>query len=86
MDYFSYKKGQLYAEDVSVKSISTEVGTPVYIYSSATFKEHLGKIQKAYSTLDTTVCYSVKACGNIHILRKLAELGSGFDIVSGGEL
>jgi diaminopimelate decarboxylase len=69
-----------------VKSISTEVGTPVYIYSSATFKEHLGKIQKAYSTLDTTVCYSVKACGNIHILRKLAELGSGFDIVSGGEL
>ncbi|MHC4266581.1 MAG: diaminopimelate decarboxylase family protein, partial [Planctomycetota bacterium] len=86
MDHFSYKKGQLYAEDASVGSISMEIGTPVYIYSGATFKEHLAKIQKAYSTLDTTVCYSVKACGNINILKKLAELGSGFDIVSGGEL
>jgi diaminopimelate decarboxylase len=86
MDHFNYKKGQLFAEDVSVESISTEVDTPVYIYSSATFKEHLEKIQKAYSTLDTTVCYSVKACGNINILKKLASLGSGFDIVSGGEL
>jgi len=58
----------------------------VYIYSKATFLDHLQKIRKAYSELDTTVCYSVKACSNINILKFMAEAGSGFDIVSGGEL
>ena len=86
MDYFNYKKGKLFAEDVNVQKIAAEVGTPVYIYSKATFIEHLQKIQKAYGELDTIVCYSVKACGNINILKFLAEAGSGFDIVSGGEL
>jgi len=86
MDYFNYKNGKLFAESVDVQKIAAEVGTPVYIYSKATFLDHLQKIQKAYSELDTTICYSVKACGNINILRFLAEAGSGFDIVSGGEL
>ncbi len=86
MDYFNYKNGKLFAENVSVEKIAGEVGTPVYIYSKATFKEHLQKIQQAYSRLDTTICYSVKACGNINILKFMAEAGSGFDIVSGGEL
>ena len=86
MDYFNYKNGKLFAENVSVEKIADEVGTPVYIYSKATFKEHLQKIQQAYSRLDTTLCYSVKACGNINILKFMAEAGSGFDIVSGGEL
>ena len=86
MDYFNYKNGKLFAENVSVEKITDEVGTPVYIYSKATFKEHLQKIQQAYSRLDTTICYSVKACGNINILKFMAEAGSGFDIVSGGEL
>ncbi|UCC22883.1 MAG: diaminopimelate decarboxylase [Planctomycetota bacterium] len=86
MDYFSYKKGKLFAEGVDVARIAAEVGTPVYIYSKATFKEHLEKIRKAYGEIDTTICYSVKACGNINILRFMAEAGSGFDIVSGGEL
>jgi len=86
MDYFSYKNGQLFAEDVDVEKIVENVGTPAYIYSKATFRDHLQKIQKAYSRLDTTVCYSVKACGNINILTFLANAGSGFDIVSGGEL
>ncbi|MHC4458133.1 MAG: diaminopimelate decarboxylase [Planctomycetota bacterium] len=86
MDYFNYKNGKLRAENVDVEKIATEVGTPVYIYSKATFKDHLQKIKEAYSTLDTTICYSVKACGNINILQILAEAGSGFDIVSGGEL
>jgi diaminopimelate decarboxylase len=63
-----------------------EVGTPVYIYSKATFLDHLQKVQKAYSELDTTICYSVKACGNINILKFIAGTGSGFDVVSGGEL
>ncbi len=86
MDYFNYKNGRLFAENVSVEKIADEVGTPVYIYSKATFKEHLQKIQQAYSRLHTILCYSVKACGNINILKFMAEAGSGFDIVSGGEL
>ena len=86
MDYFSYRNGTLRAEDVDVHAIAKEVGTPAYIYSKATILEHFNKIKKAYSALETTICYSVKACGNIHILKLLAEAGSGFDIVSGGEL
>jgi len=86
MDYFNYKNGRLFSEGVDVEKIAAEVQTPVYIYSKATFKEHLRKIQEAYSKFDTTICYSVKACGNINILKFLAEAGSGFDIVSGGEL
>lgn len=86
MDYFGYRKGKLFAEDVPAAEIAEAVGTPVYIYSKATFLEHLKKIQTAYAEIETTVCYSIKACGNIHILRLLAEAGSGFDIVSGGEL
>jgi diaminopimelate decarboxylase len=86
MDYFNYQNGTLFAEDVSVEKIADEVGTPVYIYSKATFIDHLQKIQQSYSRLDTTICYSVKACGNINILKFMAEASSGFDIVSGGEL
>ncbi len=86
MDSFNYKNGKLFAENVDVRKIAAKVGTPVYIYSKATFTEHLQKVQKAYSALDSTVCYSVKACSNINILKFMAEAGSGFDIVSGGEL
>lgn len=86
MDYFNYQNGRLFAENIDVPTIAAEVGTPVYIYSKATFLHHLQKIQQAYSMLDTTICYSVKACGNINILKFMAEAGSGFDIVSGGEL
>jgi diaminopimelate decarboxylase len=86
MDFFSYRNGSLFAEDVDIEKIAAEVGTPVYVYSKATFADHLGKIQEAYEPLETTVCFSVKACGNVHILRFMAEAGSGFDIVSGGEL
>jgi diaminopimelate decarboxylase len=86
MDFFNYKNGRLFAENVDVQTIVTEVGTPTYIYSKATFIQHLQKIQQAYSKLDTAVCYSVKACGNINILKFMADQGSGFDIVSGGEL
>ena len=86
MDYFTYKDGKLFAEKVAVEKIAAQVGTPVYVYSKATFREHLRRLQQAYSELDTMICYSVKACGNINILKFLAEAGSGFDIVSGGEL
>ncbi len=86
MDYFQYRDNKLFAEHVPVERIAEQVGTPVYIYSKATFIEHLQRIQKAYARLDTMVCYSVKACGNINILRFMAQAASGFDIVSGGEL
>ena len=86
MDYFNYKNGRLFAENVSIEKIAEAVGTPVYIYSKATFIDHLQKIQQAYSDLDTRICYSVKACGNINILKFMAEQSSGFDVVSGGEL
>lgn len=86
MDFFSYQEGNLFVEDIPVADIAREVGTPVYIYSKATFIDHLTKIQKAYTDVDTTVCFSIKACGNINILRFMAEQGSGFDVVSGGEL
>jgi len=86
MDYFNYKNGKLFAEGVEVEKITARIGTPVYIYSKATFKEHLKKIQHAWRELDTTICYSVKACGNINILKFMVAAGSGFDIVSGGEL
>ena len=86
MDHFNYKNGRLFAEQVDVADIASQVGTPAYIYSKATFLDHLGKVQAAYADVDNTICYSIKACGNINILKFLAEAGSGFDIVSGGEL
>ncbi len=86
MDHFNYKDGRLFAEQVDVADIAAEVGTPAYIYSKATFLDHLGKVQAAYADIENTICYSIKACGNINILKFLAEAGSGFDIVSGGEL
>ena len=86
MDRFDYIDGKLFAEDVPVAKIAEEVSTPVYIYSKATFLDHLNKIRQAFSQIDTTICFSIKACSNINILKFLAEAGSGFDIVSGGEL
>jgi diaminopimelate decarboxylase len=86
MDHFNYKNGKLFAEGVDVADIASEVGTPAYIYSKATFGDHLGKVQAAYADVENMICYSIKACGNINILKFLAEAGSGFDIVSGGEL
>jgi diaminopimelate decarboxylase len=86
MDLFQYRRGRLWAEEVDVDRIAAEVGTPAYLYSKGTFVDHLHKMQQAYRELETTICFSVKACGNVHILRLMAEQGSGFDIVSGGEL
>ncbi len=86
MDFFNYSSGRLFAEDVDIERIATEAGTPTYVYSKATFLDHLQKIQTSYAALETTVCFSVKACGNVNILKFMAEAGSGFDIVSGGEL
>lgn len=86
MDYFNYTKGKLFAEGVPVEAIAEKVGTPVYVYSKATFLEHLQKVQRAYSSIETMVCFSIKACSNINVLKIMAAAGYGFDIVSGGEL
>jgi diaminopimelate decarboxylase len=86
MDYFNYKQGQLYAEDVSVKAIANTYQTPCYIYSRATLERHWHAFNNAFGDHDHLICYSVKACSNIAILNLFAKLGSGFDIVSVGEL
>jgi len=86
MDLFRYRDGALLAEGVDVQRIAAQVGTPAYVYSRGTFENHLAKIRQAYRELDPMICFAVKACGNLHILKLMAERGSGFDIVSGGEL
>jgi diaminopimelate decarboxylase len=86
MDHFNYKNGELYCEHIPVTKIAREVGTPAYIYSKATFLHHYHQIADAFSPLNATICYSIKSCGNINILKMLASAGCGFDVTSGGEL
>src|SRR3954451_15564274 len=86
MDFFNYKNGELYCEDVPAEKIAREVGTPAYVYSKATLLHHYRQIAEAFAPLKPTVCYSVKSLGNVHVCRVLAEAGCGFDVTSGGEL
>lgn len=83
---FHRMRGQLYCEQVPVARIAEAVGTPVYIYSYKTLVDHLRKLQRAFRSLRPLICFSVKANGNLAILRLLAREGAGLDIVSGGEL
>jgi diaminopimelate decarboxylase len=86
MDYFNYRNNELYAEDVAINTIVQKYGSPCYVYSRATFERHWNTFNDALSGHKHLVCYSVKANSNIAILNILAKLGSGFDIVSVGEL
>jgi len=86
MDFFSYRNGELYCEDVPVERIAEQVGTPTYVYSSATLLHHYRQIAEAFAPVRATICYSIKSCGNLHILQLLAAQGCGFDVTSGGEL
>ncbi|MFV1984147.1 MAG: diaminopimelate decarboxylase [Thiohalomonadales bacterium] len=86
MNYFDYRDNELYAEDVTIEKIVQSYGSPCYVYSRATFERHWNAFNDALSGHDHLVCYSVKANSNIAILNILAKLGSGFDIVSVGEL
>ena len=86
MSAFSRKNGSLHAEDVPVARIAAEVGTPCYVYSRAALRESYGAYARGFGKTPHVVCYSVKACSNIAILRVLAKEGAGFDVVSGGEL
>ena len=86
MDHFAYRDGALHAEDVALADIAAAVGTPFYVYSSATLTRHLRVMDEALAGLPHLVCYAVKACGNLAVLRLLARAGAGFDVVSEGEL
>ncbi|HRX71687.1 MAG TPA: diaminopimelate decarboxylase [Candidatus Competibacteraceae bacterium] len=86
MDYFEYRDGRLYAEAVPVADIAAAVGTPCYIYSRATIERHWRAFDQAFGAHPHLVCYAVKANSNLAVLNVLARLGSGFDIVSSGEL
>lgn len=87
MDHFNYQdNGQLYAENVPVAQIAETYGTPCYVYSRATLERHWEAFDEAAGEHPHLVCYAVKANSNLAILSLLAKLGSGFDIVSGGEL
>ncbi len=86
MDYFSYQNGRLFAEDVAVSDIAAQYGTPCYIYSRATLERHWHTFDQALQARPHLICYAVKANSNLAILNLFARLGSGFDIVSVGEL
>lgn len=86
MDYFNYRNNELFAEDVSVQDIITQHGSPCYIYSRATLERHWQAFDQAFGNQAHLICYAVKANSNIALLNLLARLGSGFDIVSIGEL
>jgi diaminopimelate decarboxylase len=86
MDLFQYKNGELFAEDVPVAKIAAEVGTPTYIYSKTTLVTHYRRIAEAFAPLKPLICYSIKSCGNVNLVRTLVAEGSGMDVTSGGEL
>ncbi len=86
MDHFRYRDGELYAEDVALREIAAAHGTPCYVYSRATLERHWHAFDDAFAEHPHLVCFAVKANSNIAVLNVLARLGSGFDIVSVGEL
>ncbi|RVA34680.1 diaminopimelate decarboxylase, partial [Mesorhizobium sp. M7D.F.Ca.US.004.03.1.1] len=86
MNHFDYRDGVLHAEDVAIPDIATQVGTPFYCYSTATLTRHYRVFAQAFAGLDARVCYAMKANSNQAVLRTLAKLGAGADVVSEGEL
>jgi len=86
MNHFGYRDGQLHAEETAIARIAEAVGTPFYCYSTATLKRHYGVFTQAFEAEQPLICYSVKANGNLAVVRTLAEMGAGADVVSGGEL
>jgi len=86
MNHFEYRGGRLFAEDVDVTRIAEEIGTPCYVYSRATLERHWLAFDSVFAGHERLICYAVKANSSLAVLNVLAQLGSGFDIVSGGEL
>ncbi len=86
MDHFQYIDGQLHCEDVPMTRLAEAFGTPLYVYSNRTLTDHYVRIDKAFAPLNAEVCFSIKSCQNLSILRLLKGCGAAFDVVSGGEI
>ena len=86
MHHFSYKNGVLHAEDVNLQALAEEVGTPFYCYSTATLERHFRVMDGAFKDTDHLLCYAMKANSNQAVIRTMAALGAGMDVVSEGEL
>ena len=86
MHHFNYENGRLCCEGVDLDAVADQVGTPVYVYSTATLRRHARVIAAAFEGMDCLIAYSVKANGNLAVLKTLASEGCGADVVSGGEL
>ncbi|HTO34329.1 MAG TPA: diaminopimelate decarboxylase [Pararhizobium sp.] len=86
VEHFVYQKGELHVEDVSVREVARDVGTPFYIYSASAIRARVKLLVDAMASLDVQICYAMKANSNLSLLRILAGLGCGVDLVSGGEL
>jgi diaminopimelate decarboxylase len=86
MHDFRYVGGKLYCESVSLETLARKFGTPLYVYSQGTLTRHFQELNKALAPIDHLICFAVKSNSNLSVLRTLARLGGGFDIVSGGEL
>src|SRR5579883_552559 len=86
MHHFSYRDGVLHAEDVSIPTLARSVGTPFYCYSTATLTRHYRVFSEAFAGCDHLICYALKANSNLSVIRTLAELGAGADVVSEGEI
>src|ERR1700742_2943578 len=86
MHHFAYRDGVLHAEAVNLDALAKSVGTPFYCYSTATLTRHYNVFAGAFAGVDALVCYAMKANSNQAVIRTLAKLGAGADVVSGGEL
>ena len=86
MHHFAYRDGVLHAEDVDLKMLADEVGTPFYVYSSETLEHHVRVFTKAFAGQDHLICYSMKANSNQAVIKTLGAMGAGIDVVSEGEL
>src|SRR5213078_1830229 len=86
MHDFHYINGKLHCEGVAIESLAKKFGTPLFVYSERTLTEHFQKLDRAMGSVDHLICFAVKSNSNQSVLRTLADLGSGFDIVSVGEL
>ncbi|HHF3488942.1 TPA: diaminopimelate decarboxylase [Haemophilus influenzae] len=86
MNFFQYKHNKLYAEDIPVQQLAEQFGTPLYVYSRAILERHWHAFDSAFGKRPHLICFAVKSCSNIGVLNIMAKLGSGFDIVSQGEL
>jgi diaminopimelate decarboxylase len=86
MDYFEFQNGLLHCESADLRTLAEDFGTPLYVYSRRTLLDHFDRFRAAFAPLDATICFSVKSCQNLSILRLLRKRGAAFDVVSGGEL